>query len=682
MSQLPASSPSFLTDFRKRQVVAVVFAVVMGCVYLRISQYCGHLSKELGFDDVMYGIDGAGRLLIAADHGVCAFVKSFWKMVPHSPFSSLLALIGFSVGGVSELSLYAANILILIAVACFLASELKGVRKGMFAICLAVVFLSPISYRVIEETRPDIALGVITAIMGWWFTGAMMHGDAKLYKKAGIALGLCFLIKPTFFAHTIAMSCSLVGLFTLAQIASRCGASFVAKSKMSHLMWFVGLAALVASPYFARNGLHVFHYFWDNAVGAHHEERSLSKAYSMREVLDIFFDAWNYFGISLRFLLAGIAGAVVLLIWRGAKTEAFRLLAFMVMAAASLTVMIVGRHNNPFFLSTFQWTVLFAAVFAIAALHTSLPGVWKHVLVAVCASSLVYCVFTRDTHWRAERSNAQYSDAYKGNGTGWNQKLFDQIRTHQEAQTDGGRFARAGSYWNKKLLFTIPKTERFAPVPGIAPPPPRVFFASTGDVNRCTFLWTSLKSGFAADTIDVLSTQVADSIKLAETSEYTIVATEGACIDRLMLNYKVQEAFTQWIAANPGFKRMPDISPSPKYVVYVNSAFFPPVVAWSGKWSDGWIGAKSSFSVASCERATVRLEITPISVPEFLPNTVTIQIAGALYKKVPVVKNTVIQVDIPAEKLAGKAQVDIGFDRSHTPRGETRGLCAQVRVLN
>jgi len=653
----------------------------MGGIYLRISQYCGHLSKELGFDDVMYAIDAAGRLLIAADHGFVEFLKSFWDVVPHSPFSSLLALGAFAIGGVNEVALYTANTVILIGLAWLLVSELKDTSRGMFAICLALVLLSPISYRVIEEFRPDIALGIATAVMGWWFTGGILSGESRLFKKAGLALGICFLIKPTFFAHTIAISLFLAGLFILVQIVRNHGVGLSATSQLSHLAWYFGLAALVAAPYFAMNGMAMVRYFWDNALGVHHVERCLPETYSLREVLNVIFGPWNYLGNGLRFLATGIAGSVAILFWRGAKAEALRLLAFMPMALVSLGIVVVGRHNNPFFLATFQWTVLLAATFGIASLHASVSVAWKRVLCGVCAGVLVLGVCARDTHWRNERRSSRQSDAYEGGGSGWNQKLFEQIQKHEESLTEGGLFARAGGYWNREIWATIPRPARFQPVSGHEPPP-RVFFAFTGGVNRFTFEWTGIKHGFVPHTIDVFSAEIAESIKLAEASEYTVVATDSANIDNLMLNYRVQAAFRKWIVSNPRFNKLPDISANPYYSVYVNKTLMQPVVFWTGKWRDGWIGVKSSFILLACERDALRIEIAPINVPEFMPNTVTIKIAEVIYKSTVFSKGTVIQIEIPIEKLANQAVVELEFERAYTPPGEMRGLCAQVRVLN
>lgn len=653
----------------------------MGGIYLRISQYCGHLSRELGFDDVMYAIDASGRLLIAADHGFGAFLKSFWDVVPHSPFSSLLALGAFVIGGVNESALYTANTVILIGLSWVLVSELRGASRGMFALCLAMVLLSPMSYRVIEEFRPDIALGIATAMMGWWFTGGMVNGESRLFKKAGLALGICFLIKPTFFAHTIAISVFLAGLFMLVQIVRNRGAGLSATSQLSHLAWYFGLAVLVAAPYFAMNGMVMVRYFWDNALGAHHVERCLPQSYSLREVLNVIFGPWNFLGKGLHFLATGIATFVAVLFWRGAKAEALRLLAFMLTALVSLGIVVVGRHNNPFFLATFQWTVLLGATFGIASLHASLAVVWKRALCGVCAGVLVLGVCARDTHWRNERRGTAYSDAYEGGGSGWNQKLFEQIRKHQESLTDGGLFARAGGYWNRKTWATYQRPERFQPVSGHEPPP-RVFFAFTGDVNRCTFEWTGLKNGFVPHTIDVLSAEITESIKLAEDSEYTVVATDLANIDSVMLNYKVQAPFRQWIVNNPRFNKLPDISANPLYSVYVNKTLMQPVVSWSGKWRDGWIGIKSSFILLACEMDALRIEIAPINVPEFMPNKVTIKIAKVIYQSAAISKGTVIQIEIPIEKLANQAVVELEFERAYTPPREMRGLCAQVRVLN
>lgn len=681
---LPSASSSWLTEQRKRVIGAVLAAAVIGGLYLRVCQYCGHLARELGYDDVMYAIDGASRLLVAADYGLTGMIKSFWQAAPHSPLSTLLAMAGFVLGGVNETALYAINIVLLMIAAVFVVAELRDTRRTMLALCLAFVLMSPLGYRLIEESRPDMALGLATAIMGWWFTGGLVRGEARLFKKAGLALGACLLIKPAFFVHTLAMAGVLTGLFVLAQLAKRLGVASLAKSGLANLGWFFGLGLVVAAPYFAKEGVAIFHYFWDNAVGAHHAERCLPAACSLLDVLSIFFREWNFFGSSLGVIAAAAIGATVWLAWRGAKPEALRLAAFGVMAVASLCVMLVGRHNNPFFLATFQWSVLLAATFAIASLDALARGAWQPRLRIACAVCGVFFVFSKDPWWRTERVTALKSDAALREGAEWNRKLFDLVEKHQESLRESNRLTSNG-YWTREVFRKICDPSRallYSPDHG--DPPPQVFFSFTGDVNANTFQWEGLKRGVLPDTSCVLSSELAQSIVLAKRSEYTVLASKSATIDRLMLNFAVQDDFGQWLVTNPDFAKLPDASPDPRYAVYVNQKRVPVVVAWSGRSSDQWVGLKSSFTLLSCARDFVQVEVNPLTMPNTAPNRMTVKIGGVPFRQDLITSNRLLRVKLPAAKLTTPAVVEFEFDRSYTPesKSDTRQLAARIRLLN
>jgi hypothetical protein len=82
-------------ELRLRQFYAALFALVMVVVYLRISQLDGRLAADLTFDDVSYANYAARRFLLAAEHGLFAFVRSFTDSPPIArsrPYSLLARL--------------------------------------------------------------------------------------------------------------------------------------------------------------------------------------------------------------------------------------------------------------------------------------------------------------------------------------------------------------------------------------------------------------------------------------------------------------------------------------------------------------------------------------------------------------------------------------------------------------
>src|SRR5690606_21602473 len=98
------------------------------------------------------------------------------------------------------------------AIAVFLAREFADLDGLAMAWILAVTLLSPLAFATIENFRPDMALGVATSAMAWWFLAALVRHQRRSFFLAGSALGAALLIKPTFFAHTLALAGALCAI--------------------------------------------------------------------------------------------------------------------------------------------------------------------------------------------------------------------------------------------------------------------------------------------------------------------------------------------------------------------------------------------------------------------------------------------------------------------------------------
>src|SRR5258708_1178955 len=99
--------------FKPRVLLAFMLAVVCAATFLRVSQLTGRLAQDLTYDDIGYANDAFDRLTVVARHGLIKFLSDLAQNPPHSPYSTILALCGFLVGGVNDLAFYAANGLML-----------------------------------------------------------------------------------------------------------------------------------------------------------------------------------------------------------------------------------------------------------------------------------------------------------------------------------------------------------------------------------------------------------------------------------------------------------------------------------------------------------------------------------------------------------------------------------------
>ncbi|WP_218510120.1 hypothetical protein [Variovorax sp. dw_308] len=527
-------------EHRLRQLFAAVIAVLLAVIYLRVSQLNGRLAADLAYDDVSYANDAANRLLIGSEHGLFAFLATFAADPPHSPFSTLLAVCAFAIGGLSEFAMYSSNALVLLGVATFVTYELKNAGRSVLLLALCIVLLSPLAYRTIHDFRPDIALGFATAVMTWWFVGGLILGERVLFRRAGFALGACLLIKPTFFAHTMAIALSLVGLALAIQFFGRNERILRGKLVATGLAWFLGLGFLVSASYFAIHGSQIFSYFWDNTRGGQSGIWSFSRDLSIHDLLTIFLRDFTFrrlLGYHFIFAVVALVICGVLLLRNDAKEDAVRVGSMITMAFVSLVVIVIGRHKNELFTASFAWILLLAAVFAMAALSQRLKCTGKLWLLASATAALVLTIWFNGT------LESIFTPPKSTRGTSWNQKLIGLIREY-ESQHVGPRSA----------------TES-----------PTVFLPFEGPVNANTLKWLAIKQGFPINASSQLSADFVLAKSSAENSSYVVLPnTASAEYYHWLPNDSIQSDMLAWVVANPRFKPITAPTQNSQYFVFAN----------------------------------------------------------------------------------------------------------------
>jgi hypothetical protein len=530
---------------RQRQFYAVLFAVLIAIVYLRLSQLDGRLAADLGFDDVGYANDAVRRLMIAHEQGFFRFLATFVENPPHSPFATLLAVFGFVFGGLQDASIYAANTLVLVGVAAFLTYELRYARRAVLMLALGLVMLSPLAYRTICDFRPDMALGLTTAVMAWWFIGGSVAGEPRLIRRAGYAFGLCLLIKPSFFAHTIAIAMFLVGMAVAVKLSRRCPSIVKGNVKYRDVAWFLGLGITISLPYFVVNGEQTFHYFWENTQGAQSEIWSFPEKMSLLNIIKSFLCdrefTFRLLGYHLFFSIIALVMCGTLLFLRGAKADAVRIAAMGATALVSLVIIASGRHRNEFFLAAFQWMLLLTAAFAIAALDQRLNPRGKQRLMFVNVAVLVLTIWMNRT--LVSRPNSPESV----HSTSWNKRLIALIQQHE------GTHDREGSGTAAATLF-LP-------------------FA--GPVNAETLFWTAAQDGLRVNAFDQHSADIAAARVSAENSHYVILPNElRSDYYRWLPNTSIQSEMLEWVLGDSRFQPLSELTLDSHYFVFANLRLF------------------------------------------------------------------------------------------------------------
>jgi hypothetical protein len=528
-----------LTRQQGRQVFAICVTLLLTLIYLHTSELAGRLAGDLSPDDVGYANDAARRLAIAAKQGLLSLVRDFLAVPPHSPFATVLAMSAFAIGGVHDFVLYAANVTILLIAALFITSELRDRPTSTWILAIAILLLSPIAYRAVHDFRPDIAVGLVTAIMVSWFVTGLITGQGKPFFKAGIAFAACLLIKPSFFVHTAAIAGALVTLFFVARISN--GEIGTARHQnYDHLMRFLLLGLLIAAPYFLFNGGAIFHYFWDNTRGADAAIWSFDKNTPLPQLLkETILGSFPLLGYHVAFAVVTLAIAGGFLVVTDDRAAAFRLVALSFVAMLSLGIIVIGRHKNEFFLATFQWLLLIATVHAIDALWAHFRGKWRIGLLAVSVIALTIVVVSNGSivHWTTSPE------------------------------------ALPGTSWNERIVSVVTEDRIRSVGMGALLQPPTVLLSFAGPVNSDSVRWVATKKGLQVNAIDHHRSADIEQLKAAAgASEYVVVPNQASAnYYRWLPSASIQGAFLDWILQNPDFHAITSMASTANYYIFRNA---------------------------------------------------------------------------------------------------------------
>jgi hypothetical protein len=360
-----------LTFNKNRKLLKYIFfntlTILSIFFYVDLSLKSGKLSADIGFDDIVYILDSAKRISILDNQGFFSFLKSFFETPPHSPFSTGLGVIALFFGGFSDLVFYFANGIIILGVSAFFLNEFRNVNISTLILIFFVFLSSTLTYVTIENFRPDLALGVMNSIMVWCFLKSVINNNKEYLLYSGLSLGLSLLIKPSFFMHTLAISFVLI--FISWVYKKRVDNSY-SISDVLKKHFFLGL--IIASPLYLLRGFDIFHYFYNNAMGINKIFWTYSNSYSNLDLAKIFLQLNQYsFGIGSYFYLLVIIFSLIFFAANNEKKHLIFLSGFLLIIFVSFSILIYGAHQNQFFFSFIQYSLLFAAVYCFSEILTN-----------------------------------------------------------------------------------------------------------------------------------------------------------------------------------------------------------------------------------------------------------------------------------------------------------------------
>ncbi|HZZ95350.1 MAG TPA: hypothetical protein VFE23_22515 [Usitatibacter sp.] len=508
-------------------------------LYLWISiHYDGRLAYDLQYDDVTYAVDAASRLDALRYGGLRSLLQGWAVMPPHSPFESLLAFAAFAVAGLNDRAMYGANVVILVFAAVIVAAITARNALPTFLLCLALVLLSPLAYAAIGEFRPDLMLGLATAAMAWTFVSAGIDDRPRRARLAGVLLGACLLIKPTFFAHTLALSAMLAGVSWAASWRIAPPFARPLALPIRELFLFLAIGLLISSPYYVFAFREIFDYFWTNTKGSQGRIWSFP---SNGGPVDVFMRyIWPYFWymqrrINFWVVIGGIPLFAIALAWRRQYRELLRVLALVAVGIASASIIMAGHQASPYFFTTMHWCGVLTLVSAIAALDFAVGPVARRWLRGLVALSLAAVV------------------------------LADARNYHPDQMVPE---ARLGASWNQLIVDAIRNDlARMAPGRSVVP---AAFVPTANGVNAVTLQWIGLKQAQPIIAREAQMISDLETLKiLALESDYMVLPNPARePWDRPLPVFPAQTPLLEWALANPDLTRLDKAGDEAKFLVF------------------------------------------------------------------------------------------------------------------
>lgn len=254
------NGPRHAIDSAARWIISAVMAIVFCLWQIRSSIDHGSFSLPPTFDDVGYLSDAAARLNYLQSEGLSSFFTHYIALPPHSPLSTLLGMVGFSLFGIYPWAGAAANgILLFFMLRAFFALTTR-LRLWVSASLACAFLLHPIAGILITEFRPDPAVALLTAIGTTWLV--MVPEDRKSLVIPALICGTALLGKPSIFYLTLLLFGVAFLLANRRLIIDRNWHEFWTRTGI-----MVALVSAVALPHYIIAASSIWDYIYKNLFG-------------------------------------------------------------------------------------------------------------------------------------------------------------------------------------------------------------------------------------------------------------------------------------------------------------------------------------------------------------------------------------------------------------------------------
>lgn len=517
-------------------------ATLLICLfYLNLSYAIGHLSHDMTWDDISYALSAVERLDTLIRAGLYEFLLSWTNPYPHSVYSEMVAMLSVFFFGINDFGFYISNFLLLLGVYFFLIYNFGNSDRITFSLIFLFVMLSTISYAIVDNFRPDFALGLATTGLVWWMLQGIFLGRDRDFLWGGLALAVALLIKPTFFAHTVAVAAGLAILAILIQIGQR---RYCRELDMrpSSALKYLALGIIIASPYYLLAGDDIFRYFWTNTRGEQSSVWSFSEGTSIYQVAKSYILGGYLNNGGAQVPAAALISTALspILYSYGKRRELTVVMLLMLVAACSFSVMVFGRHKSQFFFATFHMLIMLSAVYAVGSTSMLVTGKAKALLLSTFAAVI----------------------------------FLTTAQNHKYLFIDIGQDSLRSVSENRAIVSQITQIlAKDGLASDVYKRPASVFVPVAGPVSLPTIKWEARKAGFFITGRDLyLSGKISEYLDLARQADFVVLPYRmEAEYNKTFPSSPIQAELAKILLQDQEFRILPSRTLSDRYLVLERS---------------------------------------------------------------------------------------------------------------
>jgi hypothetical protein len=361
-----AAVASSSSSSRSHVLAWLALAAIFTGVVINYSLHRGKLALPARYDDVAYLRDGLAKLNLFYAGGPKGLARGIYLNPPHSPWATVAAFAGFAIFGTHDWAPYAVNGIIVLGLLAFADYLTRGVRPWAKAAACYFVLSVPIAAQGVYEFRPDIAVGLMTAVfIVLIIERPLVRASSRYLLLCGALLGLALLAKTSVFPITLTFAASAV---VAATIRDRMlfGAEANARSIAGAWGRILAPAVLIPLPFYLLNFREIYYYITVNALGGNsdiwkmHASRAAHLLYYLTgEGSEVMLG--QYFRLMAWLFVGGVLAGCI----RRRKPEVGRAAGYLFMLAVTYAVPTINPIKDRFLAVTFDFLLIFVSLLII-----------------------------------------------------------------------------------------------------------------------------------------------------------------------------------------------------------------------------------------------------------------------------------------------------------------------------